>query len=199
MSNSSKLVRSLRANVLWPRLVKDTEEKVKVIRENLKLAQMKQKSYHDKRTTPRHYEVGDYVYLKVSPTKGVHRFGVRGKLAPRYIGPYEIIKVCGPVAYRIRLPGRFSVVCNLFHVTQLKKGLKVPETEVITEVNTWIEPNISCWASVESARSKRKKNQKTYREVLQDTMESPYWRRSYLGDRAFSQHQVSRYPSIAKQ
>jgi hypothetical protein len=142
MSNSSKLVRSLRANVLWPRLVKDTEEKVKVIRENLKLAQMKQKSYHDKRTTPRHYEVGDYVYLKVSPTKGVHRFGVRGKLAPRYIGPYEIIKVCGPVAYRIRLPGRFSVVCNLFHVTQLKKGLKVPETEVITEVNTWIEPNI---------------------------------------------------------
>jgi hypothetical protein len=70
---------------------------VQVIRENLKLAQMRQKSYHDKGMTPRHFEVGDYVYLKVSPTKGVQRFGVKGKLAPRYIGPYEVIEVCGPV------------------------------------------------------------------------------------------------------
>jgi hypothetical protein len=85
--------------------------------------------------------VGDYVYLKVSPTKGVQRFGVKGKLAPRYIGPYEIVKVCGPVAYRIRLPDRFSVVHNVFHVTQLKKGFKVPETEVIAEANAWIEPD----------------------------------------------------------
>jgi hypothetical protein len=66
-----------------PDLVKDAEEKVEVIRENLKLAQMRQKSYHDKGTAPRHYDVGDYVYLKVSPTKGVQRFGVKGKLAPR--------------------------------------------------------------------------------------------------------------------
>jgi hypothetical protein len=116
-----------------PDLVKDAEGKVEVIRENLKLAQMRQKSYHDKGATPRHYEVGDYVYLKVSPTKGVQRFGVKGKLAPRYIGPYEIIEVCGPVAYRIRLPDRFSSVHNVFDVTQLKKGVKVPETEVITK------------------------------------------------------------------
>jgi hypothetical protein len=87
--------------------------------------------------------VGDYVYLKVSPTKGVQRFGVKGKLAPRYIGPYEIIEICGPVAYRIRLPDRFSAVHNVFHVAQLKKGVKVPETEVITETNTWIEPDFS--------------------------------------------------------
>jgi hypothetical protein len=84
-----------------PDLVKDAEEKVQVIRENLKLAKMRQKSYHDKGTAPRQFEVGDYVYLKVSPTKGVQRFGVKGKLAPRYIGPYEIIEVCGPVAYHI--------------------------------------------------------------------------------------------------
>jgi hypothetical protein len=126
-----------------PNLVKDAEEKVKVIRENLKLAQIRQKSYHDKGTAPQHYEVGDYVYLKVSPTKGVQRFGVKGKLAPRYIGPYEIIEVCGPVAYRIRLPDRFSAVHNVFHVTQLKKGAKVPETEVITDANAWIEPDFS--------------------------------------------------------
>jgi hypothetical protein len=126
-----------------PGLVKDAEEKVQAIRENLKLAQMRQKSYHDKGTTPRHFELGDYVYIKVSPTKGVQRFGVKGKLAPRYIGPYEVIEVCGPVAYRIQLPKWFSAVHNVFHVIQLKKGMPVPENRVITEVNAWIEPDFS--------------------------------------------------------
>jgi hypothetical protein len=126
-----------------PDLVKDAEEKVQVIRENFKLDQMRKKSYHDKGTAPRHFEVGDYVYLKVSPTKGVQRFGVKGKLAPRYIGPYEVIEVCGPVAYRIQLPERFSAVHNVFHVTLLKKGMHVPENEVNIEGNAWIEPDFS--------------------------------------------------------
>jgi hypothetical protein len=65
-----------------PDLVKDAEAKVQVIRENLKLAQMRQKIYHDKGTAPHQYAVGEYVYLKVSPTKGVQRFGIKGKLAP---------------------------------------------------------------------------------------------------------------------
>jgi hypothetical protein len=143
MPNSFKLVRSGERTLLGPDLVKDVEEKVKVVRENLKLADMRLKSYHDKGTSPRHYEVGDCVYLKVSPTKGVQRFGVKGKLAPHYIGPYEINEVYGPVAYRIGLPDRFSAVHNVFHVTQLKKGVKVPETEVITEANAWIEPDFS--------------------------------------------------------
>jgi hypothetical protein len=69
-----------------PKLVQEAEEKVSVIRENLRAAQMRQKSYHDKAKAPREFEVGNYVYLKVSPTKGVQRFGVKGKLAPRYIG-----------------------------------------------------------------------------------------------------------------
>jgi hypothetical protein len=73
----------------------------------------------------------------------VQRFGVKGKLAPRYIGPYEVIEVCGPVAYRIQLPERFSAVHNVFHVTQLKKGMPVPENEVITEAKAWIEPDFS--------------------------------------------------------
>jgi hypothetical protein len=92
---------------------------------------------------PHQFEAGNYVYLKVSPTKGVHRFGVKGKLAPRYIGPYEIIEVCGIMAYRIRLPEWFSAVHNVFHVTQLKKGVPLPETEVITEANAWIDPDFS--------------------------------------------------------
>jgi hypothetical protein len=87
-----------------PKLVQEAEEKVSVIRENLRAAQMRQKSYHDKAKAPRVFEVGNYVYLKVSPTKGVQRFGVKGKLAPRYIGPYEVTEKLGTVAYRIRLP-----------------------------------------------------------------------------------------------
>jgi hypothetical protein len=83
------------------------------------------------------------VYLKVSPTKGVQRFGVKGKLSPHYIGPYKVIEVCGPVAYHIQLPERFAAVYNVFHVTQLKKGMSVPENEVITEANAWIEPDFS--------------------------------------------------------
>jgi hypothetical protein len=126
-----------------PDLVKDAKEKVQVIRDNLKMAQMRQKSYHDKGTAPRHFEVGDYVCLKVSPTKGVQKFGVKGKLALRYIGPYEVIEVCGPVAYRIQLPEWFSAVHNVFHVTKLKKGMPVPENEVTTEANAWIEPDFS--------------------------------------------------------
>jgi hypothetical protein len=154
-----------------PDLVKDVEAKVQVIRENLKLAQMRQKSYHDKGTTPRQYEVCDYVYLKVSPAKGVQRFGVKGKLAPRYIGPYEIIEVCGHVAYRLRLPERFAAVHNIFHVTQLKKGVPVPKTEVINEANAWIEPDFSLI-----------EDPKTHRKDVQNTMESSHERRSYLGN-----------------
>jgi hypothetical protein len=74
--------------------VTEAERKVKLIRKNLEAAQVRQKSYHDKRRKPLQFEVGDFVYLKVSPTKGVQRFGVKGKLAPRYIGPYEIIEAC---------------------------------------------------------------------------------------------------------
>jgi hypothetical protein len=73
-----------------PKLVQEAEEKVSVIRENLRAAQMRQKSYHDKAKAPREFEVDNYVYLKVSPTKGVQLFGVKGKLAPRYIDPLNV-------------------------------------------------------------------------------------------------------------
>ncbi|WP_232354503.1 hypothetical protein, partial [Aeromonas jandaei] len=76
----------------------------------MKIAQSRQKSYADKRRRPLKFQVGDYVYLKVSPTKGVTRFGVKGKLAPRYIGPFEILECCGKVAYKLRLPDHLSAV-----------------------------------------------------------------------------------------
>jgi hypothetical protein len=114
-----------------------------MIRENLRAAQMRQKSYHDKAKAPREFEVGNYVYLKVSPTKGVQHFGVKGKLAPRYIGPYEVTEKFGTVAYRIRLPDRLFAVHDVFHISQLKKCEQIPEAQIIEENNAEIEPDLS--------------------------------------------------------
>jgi hypothetical protein len=95
-----------------PDMVKETEEKVQQIIHNLKKAQARQKSYADKRRQPLYFQVEDYVYLKVSPMKGVTRFGVKGKLVPRYIGPFPILEQCGPVAYRLQLLETLSAVPN---------------------------------------------------------------------------------------
>jgi hypothetical protein len=116
--------------IFGPNLVSEAERKLKMIRKNLEAAQATQTSYHDKRRKPLQFEVGDFVYLKVSPTKGVQRFGIKGKLAPRYIGPYEIIEACGSVAYKLKLPPKMSAIHNVFHVSQLKKCVRLP-TEVI--------------------------------------------------------------------
>jgi hypothetical protein len=117
-------------------LVVEVEEKVKFIQRNLKAAQSRQKSYIDKRRKPLKFDVGDHVYLRVSPTKGVQRFGVKGKLAPRYVGPYAIIEECGPVAYRLQL----AAIHDIFHISQLKKCVKVP-TEIVKQQEIMIEPD----------------------------------------------------------
>jgi len=128
--------------IFGPDLVTEAEEKVRVIQANLKAAQSRQKSYFDKRRKPLQFEVGDHVYLRVSPTKGVQRFGVKGKLAPRYVGPYEIMEVCGPVAYRVRLPPQLSTIHDIFHISQLKKCVRVP-TEIIEQQEILVEPDLS--------------------------------------------------------
>ena len=87
--------------IFGPDLVVEAEEQVKVIQENLRAAQSRQKSYFDEMRKPLQFSVGDHIYLRVSSTKGVQRFGIEGKLAPRSIGHYEIIEACGPVAYRL--------------------------------------------------------------------------------------------------
>ena len=84
-----------------PNFIKEAREKVNIICSHLKVAQSRQKSYADKRRRPLEFAAGDYVYLKVSPMRGVHRFGVHGKLAPRYVGPYQVLQQCGPAAYRL--------------------------------------------------------------------------------------------------
>ena len=89
----------------------------------MKAAQSHQKSYANKRRRPLRFNVGDHVYVKVSPMKGVNHFGVRGKLTPHYIGPFPITEWCGSVAYRLKLPKQLSVVHVVFHISQLKKCL----------------------------------------------------------------------------
>ena len=108
----------------------------------MKEAQARQKSYVDKRRQPLYFLVGDYAYLKVSPMKGISRFGVKGKLAPRYIGPFPILERYGPVAYRLQLPETLSVVHNVFHVSQLKKCLRVPD-RTIDVVDVALEPDLT--------------------------------------------------------
>jgi hypothetical protein len=91
---------------------------------------MRQRSYADTRRRDLSFEVGDFVYLKVSPIRGVRRFGVKGKLAPRYIGPYQILARRGEVAYQLSLPEGLSAVHDVFHVSQLKKCLRVLEEQL---------------------------------------------------------------------
>ena len=88
------------------------------------------------------FNKGDFVYLKVSPMKGVTHFGVKGKLAPRYIGPFQILERYGKVAHRLKLPEHLTAVHDVFHVSQLKKCLRVPEQNVEVE-GVELEPNLT--------------------------------------------------------
>jgi hypothetical protein len=100
--------------IFGPDIVIEAKEKVKQIQANLLAAQSHQKSYTDKRCSPLKFEVGDHVYLQVSPMKGVRRFGIKGKLAPCYIGLYPIINKYGPMPYQVELPMKLSGVHYMF-------------------------------------------------------------------------------------
>ncbi|KAJ9541044.1 hypothetical protein OSB04_027550 [Centaurea solstitialis] len=103
-----------------PELVRITTEQVEIARQKMKEAQSRQKSYADKHRKHLEFQRGDHVFLKVSPLRGVHRFGIKGKLSPRYIGPFEILERVGEVAYRLGLPPQLSHIHNVFHVSSLR-------------------------------------------------------------------------------
>jgi hypothetical protein len=128
--------------IFGPNTVKEAEEKVRQINANIMTVQSHQKSYTDKRCRPLEFEVGDHVYLHVSPKKGVHCFGIKGKLAPRYIGSYPIIDKYGPTSYQVELPSKLSGVHNVFHVSQLIGCLK-PPTDVVVEDTIPLEPDLT--------------------------------------------------------
>jgi hypothetical protein len=114
-------------------LIQEAEEQVRIIRENLRVAQTRQKSYVDNRRRLLEFKEGDHVYLKVSPVRGMRRFKVKGKLSPRFIGPFLILKRVGEVAYQLKLPDHLADVHDGFHVSQLKKCLRVPEEQLPME------------------------------------------------------------------
>ncbi|CAN6720908.1 unnamed protein product [Malus baccata var. baccata] len=107
-------------------IVDVTTQNVQVIKSNLKVAQDRQKSLADKHATNRKYDVGDWVFLRLSPWKGVVRFGKKGKLSPRFIGPYMIIERVGEVAYRLELPQELSKLYDVFHVSMLQHYVSDP-------------------------------------------------------------------------
>ena len=102
----------------------------KVIRDNLKAAQSRQKSYYDSKHHDLAFEIGDHVYLRVSPMKGTRRFGIKGKLAPRYVGPFKIVSKRGDLSCQLELPSNFANVHDVFHVSQLRKCFKTPDHTV---------------------------------------------------------------------
>ena len=113
-----------------------TSEKVKVVCDNLKTAIDRQKSYADNRHRDLQFEIGDQVFLKISPWKGILRFGLR------FIGPYEIVSKVGPVAYRLKLPPELSKIQDTFHVSMLRKYIPDP-SHVLREQPVQLKENLT--------------------------------------------------------
>jgi hypothetical protein len=123
-------------------LVEEVEVTVHSIQHNLKAAKSHQETYANKRRRPLEFKVEDHVDLRVSLMKGVNRFGMKGKLARLYIGPFLILEKCGTVIYKLNLPPSLAGVHDIFHMSQLKKCLKAPVDVVLPEV-TPLEADLS--------------------------------------------------------
>jgi hypothetical protein len=119
--------------VFGPDILQEAKKQVCMVRENFRVAQSRQKSYANHTRRELSFEVGGFVYLKVSPMRGLRRFKVRGKFSPRFIGPFKILEKVGEVAYQLELPPQLSDVHDVFHVSQLKKCLHVPEEQIPME------------------------------------------------------------------
>ncbi|KAL0537247.1 hypothetical protein IC582_026222 [Cucumis melo] len=128
--------------LMGPELVQSTNEAIQKIRSRMHTAQSRQKSYADVRRKDLEFEVGDKVFLKVAPMRGVLRFARRGKLSPRFVGPFEILERIGPVAYRLALPPSLSTVHDVFHVSMLRKYVSDP-SHVVDYEPLEIDENLS--------------------------------------------------------
>ncbi|KAL4029991.1 hypothetical protein IC575_008222 [Cucumis melo] len=122
--------------------VQTTNAAIQKIRARMLTAQSRQKSYADVRRKDLEFEVGDMVFLKVAPMKGVLRFAKKGKLSPRFVGPFEILERIGPVAYRLALPPSFAAVHDVFHISMLRKYVADP-THVVDFEPLQVSENLS--------------------------------------------------------
>lgn len=111
-------------------MMEEAEEMCRIIRDNLRAAQSRQKRYYDSKHHDMSYGLDDFVYLKVSPMKGMQRFAIKGKLAPCFVGPFGVVGKRGDLAYQLELPSTFANVHDVFHVSQLRRCFKTPERTV---------------------------------------------------------------------
>src|SRR3954464_9269806 len=111
-------------------MIKEAEEQVRIVRNRLKAAQSRQKSYYDRHHREESYNLDEKAYLRVTPLMGTQRFGIKGKLAPCYIGSFRIIAKRGEVAYQLEPPPHLSRVHDVLHVSQLRRCFKDPIREV---------------------------------------------------------------------
>ncbi|KAL4027967.1 hypothetical protein IC575_011157 [Cucumis melo] len=128
--------------LMGPELVQSTNEAIQKIRSRMQTARSRQKSYADVRRKDLEFDVRDKLFLKVAPMKGVLRFERRGKLSPRFVGPFEILERIGPVAYRLALPPSLSTVHDVFHVSMLRKYVSDP-SHVVDYEPLKIDENLS--------------------------------------------------------
>ena len=128
--------------LLGPELITRTVDVVEQIRRHMKTAQDRQRKWANIHRRQLKFQVGDHVFLKISLTRGVIRFGVRGKLSPRFVGPFDIIEKVGKVAYRLALPPALSGVHDVFHVSQLRRYIRDP-SHVIDHSELEIRPDLS--------------------------------------------------------
>jgi hypothetical protein len=129
MQDSSILDQTRGRQFFGPKLIQEAEEQIRIILENLRVAQTSQRSYADNRRRPLEFEGGDHVYLKMSPLRGMRRFKFKGKLSPRFIGPFRVFRRVGEMAYQLELPDNLSDVHNVFHVSQLKLPMEEPSVQ----------------------------------------------------------------------
>ena len=132
----------MKGNYVGSKIVQVTCDKVNVRRDRLKISQDRQKSYANNRRRDLVFEVGDMVFLRISPWKGVLRFGKRGKLSPRYIEPYRIVERIGEVAYRLELPSDLDRIHDVFHASMLRKYIPDP-SHVLIEQPVEIQENLT--------------------------------------------------------
>ncbi|XP_040997139.1 uncharacterized protein LOC121243138 [Juglans microcarpa x Juglans regia] len=128
--------------VLGPEIIQKTTEKIETIRARMRAARSRQKSYADNRRRQLEFKAGNKVFLRVAPMRGVMRFGKKGKLSPRYVGPFEILDQIGPVAYRVALPPALLRVHDVFHVSMLRKYVPDP-THVIDFEPLQLQENLT--------------------------------------------------------
>ncbi|XP_075084884.1 uncharacterized protein LOC142168122 [Nicotiana tabacum] len=169
--------------LVGPEIVKQTEDKVKIIKDRLKIASDRQKSYADLKRHEIEYKAGDKVFLKVYPWKKIMRYGQKGKLSPRFIGLYEVLERVGPVAYKLALPPELDKIHNIFHVSMLRRYRSDP-SHILPIESIRLNPNLTYGEEpIQILARELKEFRNKSIPLVQVFWKKSFLQRSYLGAR----------------